>query len=120
MNKLPTNKFAAETFLGKRIARNVKGKRGTQIVRVDGGIAARYHGVSVVTWLDDGSVKLYASGYRSATTKRRINQFTPNGVGVYQEAFQWYLTASGEDAPVPFREGVKLAPGEDGRIKIVG
>jgi hypothetical protein len=101
---IPANFNQAYTFLGKRAARNVKGKQSTKVVRLDPDtIALRYHGTSVVTWHADGRITLRSNGWHTVTTKRRINQGAP--VTVYQEKFLWYVDTA-ERKRVPFEEGM--------------
>ena len=102
---IPKNFQAAETFLSRRNVRTVKGKRATQVVRLGPDeIALRYHGTSVVTWKRDGDVILRSNGFRTVTTKARINDATP--VRVWQRNFEWWVTASPGANPEPFEEGM--------------
>ena len=48
-----------------------------------------YHGADVVTWNGDGTAELDHHGWRTATTKRRMNQC---GFNVYQSKHEWYIT----------------------------
>ena len=102
---IPSNFNKADTFLGSKCARPVKGKRSTQVVRLDPDtIALRYHGTSVVTWKRDGDVILRTNGWHSVTTKARINDAAP--VRVYQDRFKWYVLQSSRLPAIPFEEGM--------------
>lgn len=104
---IPGNFFSAETFLGRRSVRTVTGKRSTQVVRLSPDeIVLRYHGTSVVTWHRDGSCILRTNGYRTVTTKARMNDAVPM-VSVWQRNFEWYVARQGE-APTPFVEGMRV------------
>jgi len=101
---IPNNFNKADTFLGSKAARTVKGKRSTQVVRIGPDeIALRYHGTSVVTWHRNGDVTLRSNGFRSVTTKRRINDAAPTRV--WQTNFQWFVGQSSQ-VPVVFEEGM--------------
>ena len=102
---IPNNFFAAESFIGNHPARNVRGKRSTQVVRLSPDeIALRYHGTSVVTWKRDGDVVLRTNGFRTLTTKARINDAAP--CRVWQHNFKWFVGQSSRLPVVPFEEGM--------------
>lgn len=72
--------------------RPIKGKRATWVVRPnDHSVAIRYHHTDVITFYSDGTVKLYAGRWQSATTKARMNQHLPHHFQVYQKDGAWYL-----------------------------
>lgn len=55
----------------------------------DKSISVRLHGTDVVRFYPNGLVKLNSGGWRTHTTKQRINKYSP--VGVFQKNFEWYL-----------------------------
>jgi hypothetical protein len=84
----------AESFLSGRMERNVPSIRSTTIVKIDPfTIAVRYHGTSVVLFEKSGRITLNSGGFRSVTTKRRMNEFSP--VQVYQRNWTWYVKENG-------------------------
>lgn len=104
---IPSNFNQADTFLGGRPARNVKGKRATLVVRLGPDeIALRYHGTSVVTWHRNGDVVLRTNGHHTVTTKRRINDAAP--CRVWQHRFEWFVAQSSRIEPIPFYEGMVI------------
>lgn len=58
-------------------------------IQVDGSVAIELHGTNVVVIYPDDSVMLNSGGWRTVTTKKRINQYSP--VKVYQKKHEWYL-----------------------------
>lgn len=54
-------------------------------------VAVKYHNTNVVTYDGQGNVLLNHGGYRTRTTKARINQYSPHGIEVYQKDFEWYV-----------------------------
>ena len=68
-------------------------KRKTRITTEDGIIRVRYHSTDVVTF-DDATITLRTGGWKTVTTKARMNQ-TSNEYGlgflVYQEKFLWFV-----------------------------
>lgn len=65
-----------------------------------GSIGVRLHATDVVVAHPDGSVTLNSGGYRTVTTKDRINRFLPKGydeggwrwtVSVFQRDYVWYI-----------------------------
>lgn len=59
----------------------------------DGGmtISVLLHGNSIVDWKSDGTASISHCGYKTPTTKRRLNQF---GFAVHQEKGEWFITTS--------------------------
>ena len=87
----------ADGLLRKRDTKKVG--NNTYLVRGEGCIHVRLHKTNVVTMYPDNTYRLNSGGWRTATTKQRINRFSP--VKIYQHKYQWYL-AGGQ----PFCDGV--------------
>lgn len=105
-NKVPGNFNAADTFLGYRDAKFVRGKAETMIRRIDADtIAMLYHYTPVVTWKRNGDVVLRTGGHYTVTTKRRMNQGGP--AQVWQYKGDWYVGQSSRDVQ-PFVEGMTV------------
>jgi hypothetical protein len=71
------------------------GKHATTISRIDGRTFVTYHDTPVVTVDADGTVTLNSGGWRSATTKTRINQAARQlnlRFSVHQRDFQWFVS----------------------------
>lgn len=81
--------------------------------RADGSIAVKYHDTDVFTWLPDGAIRLNSGGFRTVTTKARINEYLPQGMALYQERGIWYLSLGD---PYPFSEGCKRLVFADGMM----
>ncbi|KKM66060.1 hypothetical protein LCGC14_1484950 [marine sediment metagenome] len=72
--------------------------RATRITTENGTTRVRYHDTDVVVF-DDETIMLNTGGWRTVTTKTRMNQ-TANqydlGFSVYQKNFEWFVqTAAG-------------------------
>jgi len=73
-----------------------KGAYRDVTVKYDGATVHFYHQSPVVV-VEGRTRRLDSHGYRTRTTKDRINRYLPDGYEVYQEAYEWYLeTPSGE------------------------
>jgi len=92
-----------DAFLGTRAQRTVPGIRSTVVVRRGTSIAVCYHNTDVVTHHVDSSFNVNSGGFRTATTKSRINAFST--ARVYQKNFEWFV-ADG----IPFVEGIVVGP----------
>lgn len=57
--------------------------------------AIRYWYTDVVTY-HKNMITLDTGGHYSVTTKKRINDYTPSFVRVYQEDYDWFVTVFGE------------------------
>lgn len=85
------NTYAAlDAFLGRLEHKNIPSIRSTMVIRRrNGDIAVQYHLTDVVTAHVDGTFTLYSAGYRTSTTKSRMNTFSP--ARVYQTKGVWKL-----------------------------
>lgn len=66
-------------------------------------LAVRYHDTDVVRYYPDDTVTYHTGGWRTYTTKDRLNRFGP--IGVYQKNGEWFF-ADGR----PFEEEVDVFP----------
>lgn len=74
----------------------------------DDSFAVRLHNTEVVTIYPDGSYRLDSGGYRTVTTKDRINRYGP--VRVYAERGVWYFGRG-----VLFRDDVIVTAADQAR-----
>ena len=81
----------------------------TTLTRYDpqGSITVRLHGHPIIVAEPNGEVTLSSCGYRTVTTKDRLNRFLPYGVRVWQENFRWYLHIYGQDVQ-EFEDGITV------------
>lgn len=80
----------------------------------DGAVALKYHETEVVTWKPDGSIVLDSGGWRTSTTKVRLNYYA--SLNVYQDNRVWYVKHGG--AVYTFKDGMVLKP--DGSVEGAG
>lgn len=103
------NWWSADTFLGRRNQRKLA--NNTVIYRdpiEPDAIRVKLHYTVIVTYFRDGRIQINSGGHRTKTTKQRLNQLLPHGVGIHQKNFDWYVSAG--DSTVPFRDGMILTP----------
>lgn len=107
----------ANEYLGKKMNRPAGTGRHTRMVRNSGvpgdSIHLKLHNTYVITWYADGRIELNTGGWRTVTTKARINEFLGRETpwGVYQKNFEWFLSCSDASNPVqivPFEDGVTI------------
>lgn len=87
------------------------GKTATVVFSDESGaLCCVYHRTCVAKKLPDGRVKLNSGGWKTATTRTRMNQFANAHCGgrysVFQKAFDWFIRVNGET--VPFVDGVEV------------
>ena len=73
-----------------------------------------YHSTPVVKVINDRYAVLNSGGYRTNTTKRRMNQASLQyslGFQVYQVDFQWYVSIGEEVSP--FYDGIVIDTRKD-------
>lgn len=102
--------------------RPLPGKSTRLQYRANGDIAVKYHKTDVVTYKPNGDIILNSGGYRTMTTKSRMNEYVPYFIGdaclhVYQQDSVWYMGrwAGGR---LLFQDGITIHP--DGNISGAG
>lgn len=111
LTRVPGDYAEALRHLGNRPG--YRAGHNTRVVREGyaGLPALRYHDTDVVTYHPDGSLVLDSGGWRTVTTKDRLNQV--GAVRVWSERSVWYVGwHSGIHA---FADGIRLYP--DGRVE---
>lgn len=108
-NNLPKSYSEAESFLSGKESRRIPGIRGTSIARVsEDSIACIYHETQVVTWNANGNVTFNSGGYRTKTTKDRMNK--GSYFYIYQNRGRWFIAALAEGYGFPkdlvFKDGM--------------
>ncbi len=100
----------ASRFLGekdeKKLAYNTLIYRGAE-----DSIAIRFHGTTIVRYYPDGRVQLDSGGWRTVTTKQRINQLLPGMMGLYQERHEWFVSNRYLGTEEPFEDGMVVQLG---------
>jgi len=69
-------------------------------------IAVQHHFTDVVTYLPGGDIVLNTNGWRSVTTKARLNTHTPAWLQIYQEDWTWYVSSAYAGLTVEYRDGM--------------
>ena len=86
------------------------GSHATTVASNDKGIIRiTYHSTVVVAIEPDGGVTLDSGGWRTNTTKTRMNQASNQyklGYKVYQKTGDWFINMAGID--VPFYDGIHI------------
>jgi hypothetical protein len=70
--------------------------------------AIRLHDTDIITF-DNGKIILNSGGWKTHTTKSRINQYLPRGVYVSQKDFEWFVNDSRDNTVKPFENGMTIA-----------
>jgi len=111
-----------DQLLQGRCYQSRKVGNNTYLQRIgENAIALRLHNTDVVTYYADGSIVLDSGGWKTPTTKDRINMGLPGGWQVYQDKGIWYLVKGRYWDPIPpeeqrkwvFRDGITI---RDGRV----
>jgi|TARA_Y100000034_G_scaffold131097_1_gene191071 hypothetical protein len=74
----------------------------------------RFHDTNIVEFTEDGGMKLNSGGWKTPTTKERINRFLDSGY-IYQRNSEWYLTLGGETSV--FYDGMEIRNNKIVKIK---
>ena len=84
------------------------GNNTTATIREDNTVAIRLHTTNVVVIGNDGTVTLNSGGWKTATTKQRMNQYLNNHT-VFQKRGEWFVWNRVDDTTEEFFDGIKLA-----------
>jgi len=77
-----------------------------------------YHNTSIVEFFPNHT-KYFSGGWRTSTTKQRINEFLPPGYGLFQRMYDWFISKQiftlEKDIVIPWEEGftIELEKGRD-------
>lgn len=85
--------------------------------RSDGTVVVRYYETDIVSTTLDGTTTLNSGGFRTITTKKRINQHLFGSWNLYTNEGVWYLS-DGKKERFIFRDGITINP--DGTITGAG
>ena len=83
-------------------------RRNTRLTEYnDGRRVLRLHQTDVLTYKPDGKILLNSGGWRTHTTKERLNSFLPVHIRVYQKNYSWYVRQEGKK-DIEFTDGMEI------------
>ena len=75
--------------------------------------AVRLHRTDILGAYPDGSISLNAGGWRTVTTKERLNRYLPAGFGLWQERGEWFGSRGRYDSAgfrrYAFADGMRIS-----------
>ena len=82
-----------------RPAPNNGNSNNTRIIRTfdDDCVGIRLHDTVIVKYFKNGNIQLNTDGWRTVTTRNRINYYTPDHISITQTKFIWFLFVSGKE-----------------------
>ncbi len=89
---------------GKPIGNNLRA-----VVLGNGDVAIRLHATNIVVYHNPnngGGFTLNSGGWHTVTTKKRMNQYMPDNMGIFQRNFAWFLRIDGKT--VSYRDGMRF------------
>ena len=112
MNSMDTTKAKSfEKFEVKPIKSRIIARNTFEWYDAKGNRFVRLHYTDVLIFRKDGLVEFNSGGYKTPTTKDRINN-NQDQAYIYQEKSVWYIKGRAEDELIVFFDGIKF---EDGR-----
>jgi hypothetical protein len=97
---------ALNTLLQGRNNSQRKIAHNTYALRLPTHFAIKYHSTHVLVFHPDGRVVFNTNGWRTSTTKLRLNKFGPPHTYVHQHKFNWFITT--DAGTEPFYDGITL------------
>jgi len=103
--------------LNGKSTRRLRGVATYLVQNADGTISVEYRNTPVVTFFPNGEVVLDSGGWRTATTKFRMNEYVPKGWYVYQDRYEWFISHGNFEQGTTwvYRDGCVLRP--NGTVK---
>jgi hypothetical protein len=84
-----------------------KVKNNTRLtIYANGDKVLRLHSTDIITWIGN-KIILNSGGWRTTTTKSRMNEFLPKDIKIFQKEGDWYVEYKG-DYVVRFNDGIQL------------
>jgi hypothetical protein len=74
-------------YVGRKLANNTYVEADS-----DGSIGVRFHNTRILTFHPEGSFTVNTGGYRSVTTKQRLNALLPSGYRIFSERYTWKIS----------------------------
>ncbi len=71
-------------------------------------VTVKYHGNPVVNMFPDGTNTYSSCGWKTSTTKERINWFLPDGFSLYQEKSVWHIANRNKGEGYVFADGIAI------------
>lgn len=88
--------------------------------RVNGAIAIQLHSTDILTYYPDGRIVANSGGWKTVTTKARLNEFLPHGYQISQERGVWYWYCRGanwSNKGEVFTDGDEIMPNKEPRFQ---
>lgn len=95
----------ADKALGKNKTK-VIGNNTELVEDPSGSISVELHGHRVLTFRRNNDIVLDSAGWKTSTTKDRLNRYTPNSVSIHQRDGVWYVKVNGKEQE--FRDGMVI------------
>jgi len=75
-------------------------------------VAIRFHNTDIITITEQNDVILNSGGWRTVSTKDRLNRFTPRSMDIWQDQKIWWVTVGRMDTEgvtVPYADGITIS-----------
>ncbi len=95
--------FAVQSYLNGKFVRKIA--HNTYAVERDGHYEITYHGHTIARFYPT-HVTVNSCGYKTVTTKQRLNCLIPSQFGIYQENYEWYVWDRKNDSKFTFHDGM--------------
>jgi len=90
-NRTKKEKLAELGYISrKKIANNTY-----ELIKTTGERVIRLHNTDILTFKGDNII-LNSGGYRTTTTKDRLNRYLPYNIRIYQKNYKWYILKDNE------------------------
>jgi hypothetical protein len=107
-----TKRDLLESIHGDAVVSSAKlwNRTGLEFDMTDGSHGWQLHDTLIARKYPNGRLWLNSGGWRTVTTKERINRILDNGYRLWQERGVWYLSQSWDGPKVVFYDGIIIDP----------
>lgn len=110
-HKVPQNK----RFGGRNCGCQKQTEKGAYrdiSVELPNGTTLNFYHQTLVVANQANVYQIFNGGYRTSTTKERINRYLPRNFRLYQSDFEWYVSSPNNEE-IPFESGMILIDSEN-------
>lgn len=102
------SRSVCEELLGNKTLAHVPSIRDTVVIRYGDEIHVKYNATGVAVFLPNGDIRLNSGGWRTMTTKSRINAaLHDTGWCLYQKDYSWFVSNGKVD--ITFSDGMEVS-----------
>lgn len=82
-------------------------------------IVIRFHDIDIGVYDRNGDIKIFTGGWKTFTTKERLNDLIPNPYRIYQDHGVWYIWDYKSQNTYVYQDGIVFKPDSNGGYMVM-